>query len=265
MAAKLSKRWPVLTRYKRRSLARIALPLGGIGTGTVSLGGRGNLQDWEIMNRPAKGYTGGEAVFVLRAQPEGGEVIMRVLEGVLQPPYEGAFGATAPYHGLPRFRKCSFHAAYPFGQVWLSDPDVPVRVRLEAFNPLIPGDAEASGIPVAVLRYVLYNRLEVPMAVSVCGSITNVIGFDGKDGQAQGNVNTFREADRIRGLILTSEGVERSAPQYGTMALVTTHDAVSVKRNWNPERRKGLLHFWDDLSDDRWPRRWCCRPRGRGR
>ncbi|SVD42236.1 uncharacterized protein METZ01_LOCUS395090, partial [marine metagenome] len=45
--------WPVLKTYDRDHLARIALPLGGIGTGTVSLGGRGDLRDWEIVNRPA--------------------------------------------------------------------------------------------------------------------------------------------------------------------------------------------------------------------
>ena len=38
-------------------LNEIAFPLGGIGTGTVSLGGRGNLRDWEIFNRPNKGGT----------------------------------------------------------------------------------------------------------------------------------------------------------------------------------------------------------------
>src|SRR5690242_12653146 len=32
----------------------VAFPLGGIGTGTISLGGRGELRDWEIFNRPAK-------------------------------------------------------------------------------------------------------------------------------------------------------------------------------------------------------------------
>ena len=46
--------WPVLTRYDQDHLSAIALPLGGIGTGTVSLGGRGELRDWEIVNRPAK-------------------------------------------------------------------------------------------------------------------------------------------------------------------------------------------------------------------
>jgi non-lysosomal glucosylceramidase len=44
--------WPSLRSYTGEHLQRIALPLGGIGTGTVSLGGRGNLTDWEIMTRP---------------------------------------------------------------------------------------------------------------------------------------------------------------------------------------------------------------------
>src|SRR5262249_23190760 len=42
-------------RFTRESLREIAFPLGGIGTGTVSLGGYGNFRDWEIFNRPNKG------------------------------------------------------------------------------------------------------------------------------------------------------------------------------------------------------------------
>ena len=49
--------WSKLKTYTGKKLRRIALPLGGIGTGTISLGGRGNLQDWAIMNNPAVGYT----------------------------------------------------------------------------------------------------------------------------------------------------------------------------------------------------------------
>jgi hypothetical protein len=32
------------------TFARAAFPLGGIGTGTVSLGARGELRDWELVN-----------------------------------------------------------------------------------------------------------------------------------------------------------------------------------------------------------------------
>ena len=35
------QQWPVLKKYDKEHLYQIALPLGGIGTGTVSLGGRG--------------------------------------------------------------------------------------------------------------------------------------------------------------------------------------------------------------------------------
>jgi uncharacterized protein (DUF608 family) len=251
MSRKPRSEWPVLTQYDQDHLERIALPLGGIGTGTVSLGGRGDLHDWEIMNRPAKGYNGGEAIFVLHAQGEGQPAVTRALEGVLSPPYEGAFGARSPYHGLPRFRRCSFWAAYPLGQVMLSDPDVPLDVRLEAFNPLIPGDAEASGIPMAVLRYILLNRLEHPVHAAVCASIRNFIGADGRSGKPQGNANVYRQGAAVCGLFMSTTGVAPSSEQYGTIALTTTAPKVSYRCAWPVEGwNASLLHFWDDFSED---------------
>ena len=63
----LSERIRFLRQYDRDHLYRIAIPLGGIGTGTVSIGGNGALRDWEIMNVPAKDYstvtTGNDAPF----------------------------------------------------------------------------------------------------------------------------------------------------------------------------------------------------------
>lgn len=124
--------WPVLTTYDQDHLLRIALPLGGIGTGTVSLGGRGDLRDWEIVNRPAKGFKPKQTFFALWAKSTGEEAITRCLEGVIDPrEYEGAFGSKTPNHGLPRFQRCEFQAAYPFGQVLLNDPSVPVSVRIQ--------------------------------------------------------------------------------------------------------------------------------------
>src|SRR5688500_4796377 len=185
---------PVLVRYDPAHLALVALPLGGTGTGTVSLGGRGGLRDWEIVNRPAKGFAPHNSFLALQITRPGGKTIARALEGVLGPPYEGAHGSTVPNHGLPRFRSCSFAAAYPFGQLQLADPDVPVQVRIEAFNPLVPGDAERSGIPAAVMRFVLTNTTGDPLSAAVCGNVENFIGYDGKRGAAKGNRNSFRTA-----------------------------------------------------------------------
>ena len=189
----LNENWTVLTHYDQDHLKRIALPLGGIGTGTVSLGGRGDLRDWEIVNRPAKGFCPKYTFFSLYARKDGGEAVTRALEGQVPTEYyESSRGASVANHGLPRFRNAQFAAAYPFGQVSLSDKDVPLDVRIEAFNPLIPGDDDASGIPVAILRYVLSNKTESKISASVCGSIENFIGTDGIEGRAIKNSNQFR-------------------------------------------------------------------------
>src|SRR5215470_12961812 len=74
------------------ALSEIAFPLGGIGTGTVSLGGRGQLRDWEIFNRPGKGRTLPFSFTALWARAEGGAPKLRALEAPLRPPYPGGFG-----------------------------------------------------------------------------------------------------------------------------------------------------------------------------
>ncbi|MCY3020915.1 MAG: GH116 family glycosyl-hydrolase, partial [Planctomycetota bacterium] len=245
--------WPVLTSYDQHHLGRIALPLGGIGTGTVSLGGRGDLRDWEIVNRPAKGFAPKNAFFALWAKAAGKDAVTRALEGPMEPwQYEGGFGCPVPNHSLPRFRRCAFEAAYPLGQVLLSDPDVPVAVRVQAFNPLVPSDAEASGLPLAVFRFVLTNKMSQPLVAAVCGSLENFIGSDGSNGKADKNVNEYRRTETLAGLFMRSQGVKPDAEQFGTIALTTTaksglsHRTAWAKLSWG----NSLLDFWDDLSAD---------------
>ena len=261
--------WPVLKQYDQDHIVRIALPLGGIGTGTVSLGGRGDLRDWEIMNRAAKGFVplrqrSVGPFFALFSKTADGRTATRAIEGVIDVSgYEESHGSTMPNHGLPRFRECSFAAAYPFGQVCLSDEDMPVDVRIEAFNPLIPGDAEASGIPVAVLRYVLSNKMDKSVTVSVCGNIPNFIGMDGSASRsdwkgdlyptgASANRNVFRDGPGVRGIFMHSQGVDAKAEQWGTIALTTTADAgISHRTSWiRGGWGSSLLDFWDDYSED---------------
>ena len=133
--------WPVLKTYDQEHLAQIALPLGGIGTGTVSLGGRGELRDWELMNAPAKKFTtvttGNNApFFALYVRPEQGETTTTLLAGPLYShEYLHYEGRPVNHHGLPRFAHARFEAAYPFGQVHLWDEQVPVEVVVKGFNP----------------------------------------------------------------------------------------------------------------------------------
>src|SRR5438132_11051520 len=131
------------------ALREIAFPLGGIGTGTVSLGGRGELRDWEIFNRPAKGRSLPFTFFALWAQPAGGDAIARVLERQLLPPFVADRGLP-PWGvaGLPRLREATFGGMYPIAVARFADDLLPMRIELEAYTPFAPFDDRLSGMPV---------------------------------------------------------------------------------------------------------------------
>lgn len=257
-----SNDWPVLKTYEGEYLKRIAMPVGGIGTGTVSFNGRGALQDWEIMNRPAKGFNAGLmkgppamrapffAIYIEEAQKKGQIVL---LEGPLSDlDYEGETGASASNHGLPRFSEASFHTAYPFAKVNLKDEGLPIEVTAGAFNPLIPGNADDSSIPMALLSYRVKNISDDPISIAIAGVIQNFIGTDGSKGKPSKNKNIFREANGLRGIHYSSDGVDMMSPQWGTMSLTLFSEGETTYRtNWSPVKwGNTTLDFWDDFGAD---------------
>src|SRR5438445_10001711 len=115
--------------YSGDALREIAFPLGGIGTGTVSLGGRGDLRDWEIFNRPGKGKDLPYTFFSLWARQGSGPPVARVLERRFLPPFRGGSGVpTARVAGLPRLREAAFRGEYPFAWIDFHDESLPLEV-----------------------------------------------------------------------------------------------------------------------------------------
>ncbi len=260
----LNKNWPVLKKYAGKFLDEVAMPLGGIGTGSVSIGGRGDLRDWEIMNRGAIGFlpafklvnptiANGPFFALYYKKANEKKASIRVLEGPIAiRDYYGDWGSDAVNSGFPRFEKTTFNAAYPLAQVNLEDPNVPLDVRLEAFNPLVPGDENKSGIPVAILRYVITNNSDGAIETSVCGMVPNYIGVDGWSGSTKENVNTYKDADHLKGIYMHSNRKDTTDVNWGTMALTTnagsgvTYRTSWKKLGWNWTFRE----FWDDLIAD---------------
>ena len=257
--------WPVLKTYDQEHIQKIKMPVGGIGTGTVSLTGRGSLEDWEIMNRPAKGFNPtlenwGPAkqkgpFFAIFIEDEKGKKQTRLLEGPSDEAYyEGSWGATSNNHGLPRFNNASFKAAYPFGQAFLSDTNLPVAAVVQAYNPLIAGNIEDSSIPVVILNYKIKNTSDKPLKIALAGTIQNFIGFDGTRGKAIKNVNTYREEEGLKGIHYSSNGVDPNSEQWGTMSFVSLNEGTTTYRTaWQKKTNrwdKKRLDFWDDFSED---------------
>ncbi len=75
----MSMTWPILTTYDGDHLARISLPLGGVGTGTISLGGRGNLRDVQVMNKGTITQTPADGRLRIALRVGGGSLRLRRL------------------------------------------------------------------------------------------------------------------------------------------------------------------------------------------
>ena len=73
--------------FRGPHLKMISFPLGGVGAGSLGLGGRGQLRDWEIFNRPQRGFSPQYAFPSIWVQSGDAKPIARVLEARILPPY----------------------------------------------------------------------------------------------------------------------------------------------------------------------------------
>lgn len=115
-----AENWPVLKSYAGDYASKVAMPLGGIDTGTVSIGGRGDLKDWEIVNQGALGWkpvfnSGRGSIrvapfFAIRTKTSEGDIQTRLLEGQLaNDNLEGDWGSNELNSGFPRFGNSDFN------------------------------------------------------------------------------------------------------------------------------------------------------------
>src|ERR1700677_2240322 len=172
-------------RFRGRQLRMISFPLGGVAAGSLGLGGRGQLVNWEIFNRPNKGYRPQYAFPAIWAQVGNGKPVARVLESRMLPPYEGQDGlGSNNVPGLSRLESATFTGAYPLAHIDFEDRTLPVKVELDAFSPFIPHEPDDSGLPVAILRYRVTNPGNEAATVGIAFSIENPINTKENHGGA---------------------------------------------------------------------------------
>lgn len=237
-----------------------AFLLGGIGTGSVSLGARGELRDWELLNRPGKGVSLPCTFFCIRTAAAGQTPQVRILEARIRPPYGGPNGwrmgrneFPGEMGGIPRFADAHMTIAWPFARVELLDASAPVRVLLEAFSPFIPLNSADSAIPCAVFNYSVTNTSQEPLQVSLAATLLNFVGFDGLEpraGQFAGNRARVRCENGLSGIFFDKPGQPENGLLSGSLALLTDQDAT-FKPEWiKGEWWDGVQEFWDDFTAD---------------
>lgn len=154
--------------YSGRELAHLGFPIGGLGAGNFCLEGNGALSRFSLRHRPHL-FNAPQlfaAISIVNLAGTGSRVA-RVIEGPV-PDWKPFFpwnnhwassgmGAGTHSFGLPRFETAQFEARFPFGKVRLSDPAVPLSASITGWSPFVPGDPDASGLPVGAVDYHFEN------------------------------------------------------------------------------------------------------------
>ncbi len=231
-------------------LKMISFPLGGVAAGSLGLGGRGQLRDWEIFNRPRKGYSPTYAFPAIWVHSGNSKPISRVLEARIMPPYEGELGlsfANAP--GLTRLDTARFTGEYPLAHIDFQDSTLPVTVALDAFSPFIPHNADDSGLPVAILRYRVTNPGPNTMRVAIAFSIDNPV-----TASAGQRLNEYQTGSQIAGLMMSNAGAAADDPMQGSFALAALPETDARVTHWRGWPEGPWFHsprlFWEAFSQD---------------
>lgn len=234
-----------------------AFLLGGIGTGNVSIGSRGEFRDWEIWNWPGKKQFLPFSFFAIWAREQGRAPVAKILEAKIPPPYSKSHGfLNGELAGLPRLDSSIMRGEYPFVWVDFEDGDLPLAVQLEAYTPLIPLNADDSGIPAAIIRYKVSNPTNSPVDVSVVGTLANAVGFQGYDifnnlKLADEVLNEYREESNHRGLYYTAVNLPEDSFHFGSMALLSTNDVDITRPQWlHGQWTDNAQDFWEDFRAD---------------
>jgi uncharacterized protein (DUF608 family) len=151
--------------YRGKHLEAVAMPLGGIGTGSIWLDGQGRLSVWQIFNNLNEMRVP-DSFFLVRARSGNDAPVTRVLQTQAEGPLQGV-------------ESLDYEGGYPIARLAFHDRALPVEVSLEAMNPMIPLDTANSSIPCALFRLTAKNPGKTPVEVTLAATLQNAVGCGG--------------------------------------------------------------------------------------
>jgi non-lysosomal glucosylceramidase len=251
--------------YTGERLRYVSFPLGGIGTGSVSLTGSGRLTDWSIRNRPAIHQFNGYTHFAIKAEQDGKLLGARVLNG----PYEGipsgspsmrkfdgfGFGANRySLAGVPHFDHVTFIGRFPIAELEFKHAEFPGLVGMTAFSPFIPHNDRDSSMPVALFEFKVANVTGAPIDYTLAATLGNY--------ECDSGIHTFIRKNGLSILQLTA--ADRESPdQCGDLAIATDgEDVEQVNYHFRGQWFDSLARYWREFArPGRLPERHYDKPR----
>jgi non-lysosomal glucosylceramidase len=255
---KLNQQWtgsltergiPTTYLKSKNELRFIGMPVGGIMTGTLYLGGDGRLWLWDIFNSKHRGIDPKEIIW----EPLGRKVTSTDGAAYLEPPpssakhgIEQGFAIKVKCNGKEYIRQLreadweevSFTGQYPLAAILFTDRDLPFSVTMEAYSPFIPLNADDSGLPATVFSITVHNKSKSALEATLVGWLENACLFYQKDKPSFKRQNTRIKDDNVLAVFSESkleiaDSKIAQLPDYGTMCLSVLSDNGVAYTNFN--------------------------------
>jgi len=215
---------------------QVAMPLGGIGAGSICLNGYGGLQDFSIRTRPETtampaGFSSNsaEAAFAILHIKDGAT---KLIEGpfpafkIFDQGLQGQGLRRGGFEGFPRFSKCVFQGEYPIGTARFTDNAIPLGVTLTGWSPFIPVDDTNSGIPCVLLEYTLHNPSPHPVEYEFSYHLSHLA-----PGCKPEQASTANTVIAGKGVFLYNTE-DANAESFGSAALTVIGTQPRIKGMW---------------------------------
>lgn len=233
--------------YTGNKTKEISFPLGGIGSGSIGIGGDGRFIDWEIFNKPSKGSLNGYSHFAVKAVSKN-RTVTKILNGDLLKDFSGQFSvhnfgmgpSGNTLAGFPHFKKVEFEGEFPIARLTFSDDVFPGKVILTAFNPFIPLNEDDSSIPAAFFNIEIINDTDEDVVYYVALSAANPYN-NGKNEYLCANGKHF--------IKMTNTEAEENSPKYGDISIATDSEEVTYQTYWyRGGWQDNIVTFWNEFS-----------------
>ncbi len=195
-----------------------AMPLGGIGTGAVSLDRTGAFTRFTLKTGAVRLFHEPAAGFALRVAGRSGTKAT-----ALQPrPADGRLAAWT-------FAEAPAEAEFLFPWARLTWPSAVtggVRAVLDARGPFVPGDLEASSLPLALFTWTLTNPTPEPVEVSLMAHWPNMNGWFSHFGRGRphradvGNLNALLDHPELAAVRMGRIGTGGAIEDEGVGGMV---------------------------------------------
>ena len=239
----------------------VAMPLGGIGTGSVALCGDGSLRQWQLCNNVNHLAFVPHSFFAVRAQREGQAAVSRVLQSDAL--YKEDFAPVPSVNDtiipeeckrlleiLPGVGVTEFRGEYPIAEIAYLDEALPVEITLAAYSPFCPLDAETSGLPAVVFQFSVHNPAERPANAHLAATLQNFVGWDGiqnitgvECAEYGGNLNHVLRLRGLTAVVMENLKLPANHPQNGSLCLAALTENANACAAWSDP-----LTFWNDFT-----------------